>query len=164
MPKGCIAMDAKTSMSVDLGDREYHIIRDVYTQAITVKGDNGKEYKLDREVIDVVDMLSGRKYTVEFKPGNLVDDPEGAKAYEEAPGFMAEATEFMKKIKEEVPKGSGFSLIMVASQNEGTQRKVTGLLLGNPVQIADSVNAHLSQDPQMAGLIGAAALAARLKK
>lgn len=163
-PKGCIAMDAKTSMSVDLGDRTYHIVRDIYTQAITVKSDKGREYKLDREVIDVIDMLSGRKYTVEFKPGNLVDDPEVVKAYEESSDFMAEAEVFMKQMKEKIPKGSGFSLMMVASQNEGTQRRVTGLLLGNPVQIADSVNAHLSHDPQVAGLIGAAALAARLSK
>ena len=164
MPKGCMAIDSKTGAPVDLGEREYHIIKDVYTRPLTHKSDKGREYKLDREVIDVIDILSGRQYTVEFKPGSLVDDPEVTKAYEEDPGFMAEATEFMKKIKGKVPKGSGFSLMVIASQDKGSKRNVTGLLLGNPVQIADSVNAHLSQDPQMAGLIGAAALAARLKK
>lgn len=164
IPKGCIAMDAKTGQDVDLGERAYHIVKDIYKKSLTHKSDKGREYKLDREVIDVIDMLSGRKYTVEFKPGNLVDDPEVVKAYEESSDFMAEAEVFMKQIKEKVPKGSGFSLMMIASQNEGTQRRVTGLLLGNPVQIADSVNAHLSHDPQVAGLIGAAALAARLSK
>lgn len=163
-PKGCIAMDAKTSMSVDLGDRTYHIVRDIYTQAITVKSDKGREYKLDREVIDVIDMLSGRKYTVEFKPGNLVDDPEVVKAYEDNSDFMAEAEEFMAKIKDRVPKGCGFSLMMIASQDKGSERRTTGLLLGYPEQIADSVNRYLAENPKIAGLIGAAALAARFSK
>lgn len=164
IPKGCIAMDAKTGQDVDLGERAYHIVKYIYKKALTCKSDKGREYKLDREVIDVVDMLSGRKYTVEFKPGNLVDDPEIVEAYEEDPGFMAEAEEFMMKMQEKVPKGCGFSLIMIASQDSETERKTTGLLLGKPIQIADSVNRYLSNQPEIAGLIGAAALAARLKK
>ena len=164
IPKGCIAIDAKTGQDMDLGERAYHIVKDIYRKPLTYKSDKGREYKQDREVIDVVDMLSGRKYTVEFKPGNLVDDPEVIKAYETESDFMAEAEEFMAKIKDRVPKGCGFSLMMVASQDKGPERRTTGLLLGYPGQIADSVSKYLAENPNIAGLIGAAALAARFSK
>lgn len=163
MPKGCMAIDSKTGAPVDLGEREYHIIKDVYARPLTHKSDKGREYKLDREVIDVIDILSGRQYTVEFKPGSLVDDPV-IKAYETESDFMAEAEEFMAKIKDRAPKGCGFSLMMVASQDKGPERRTAGLLLGYTGQIADSVSKYLAENPNIAGLIGAAALAARFSK
>lgn len=156
--KGCVAMDAKTGKPVELGERFYHIVKDIYSRYLQ-KG----EYKQMLDAVDVIDLLSGRKYTVEYKPGNLVHDPEVVKAYNEEFDFLKESQEFMLRMKEKVKKGDGCSIIVIAADKNKTQMNVSGLLLGDPFQIADSVRSRLSDEPQIAGLIGAAAMAARFK-
>ena len=157
--KGCVAMDAKTGKPVELGERFYHIVKDIYSRYLQ-KG----EYKQMLEVVDVIDMLSGRKYIVEYKPGNIVHDPEVTKAYEGDFDFMKEVSAFMDRMRDEINKGDGRTLMIIASDKNCPSPMVGGLLLGKTAQIAESIELYLSQTPQFAGIFGAAALSARFNK
>lgn len=164
IPKGCIAMDATTGMSVNLDEKEYHIVRDVYVRTMTVKSDKGREYKLDREVIDVIDMLSGRKYIVEYIPENAVENPDVEQEFatEVTDDFLAAAKEFMLKWRKEHKSGDGNALVMIAShKKEGGEMETLGVVTGDTRQVAVSVTEALKQKPSVAGVIGAAAMAAR---
>ena len=118
----------------------------------------------DFEVIDVIDMLSGRKYIVEYIPETAVENPDVEQEFakEVTDDFLAAAKEFMLKWRKEHKSGDGNALVMIAShKKEGGEMETLGVVTGDTRQVAVSVTEALKQKPSVAGVIGAAAMAAR---